>query len=145
MPLRDRSATVHRRRCSASEITEALRRVVAGEVDDRPLRRAQYAGDASNYRVVPTTVVFPTDTDDLIAAVETARTLGVPVTVRGGGTSVAGNAIGPGVVIDTSRHLNRILEVDIEQRRAVVQPGVVLADLQRRVVAHGLRFGPDPS
>lgn len=129
----------------SSEVAEALRQVVAGEVDGSSLRRAQYSSDAGNYRVVPDAIVFPAETDDIVAATEVARSLGVPVTMRGGGTSVAGNAIGPGVVVDTSRHLNKIIEVDIEQRRAVVQPGVILADLQRRVARHGLRFGPDPS
>ncbi|HLS74565.1 MAG TPA: FAD-linked oxidase C-terminal domain-containing protein [Actinomycetaceae bacterium] len=116
-----------------------------GTVHDDALSRGQYATDASNYRVVPDVVVVPRDVDDARAALETARRLGAPVTSRGGGTSIAGNSIGPGVVIDFSRHVNRILEIDPEARTARVEPGVVMSDLQRAAKPHGLRFGPDPS
>ncbi len=129
----------------ALDLAAALSDAVAGEVSAATRRRAEYSTDASNYRVVPQVVVFPRDTDDLIAALTTARAAGASVTMRGGGTSVAGNAIGPGVVIDTSRHLNRILDVDIEARTARVQPGVIMSSLQKHVAPHGLRFGPDPS
>ncbi|MCG2802163.1 MAG: FAD-binding oxidoreductase [Cellulomonas sp.] len=101
--------------------------------------------DASNYRVVPQVVVAPLDTDDLLAALAVARDAGVPVTARGGGTSVAGNAIGPGVVLDLARHLHRIDGLDPQARTARVQPGVVMATLQQAAAPHGLRFGPDPS
>ena len=123
----------------------ALRAAVAGEVDDSARRRAEYSADASNYRVVPRVVVFPRDADDLLAAAEVARRTGTPLTVRGGGTSIAGNAVGPGIVVDTSRHLGQILALDPQARTARVQPGVVLADLQAAAGRHGLRFGPDPS
>jgi len=128
-----------------SELEGALRAAMAGEVDADKRRRAEYSSDASNYRVVPDVVVFPKDAEDLAAALATARELGAPVTMRGGGTSVAGNAIGPGVVIDTSRHLNRILAIDPEAQTVTVQPGVILANLQTALAPHGLRFGPDPS
>jgi FAD/FMN-containing dehydrogenase/Fe-S oxidoreductase len=114
-------------------------------VDDSTRRRAEYSTDASNYRVVPTVVAFPRDVDDAIAAIETARDLGVPVTSRGGGTSVAGNAVGTGLVLDWSRHVNRVLEIDPESATARVEPGVVMAMLQKAAAPHGLRFGPDPS
>lgn len=127
------------------DVAAALRARLDGEVDTATRRRAEYSTDASNYRVVPEVVVFPRDRDDLIAAVTTARENGAHVTMRGGGTSVAGNAIGPGVVIDTSRHLNRILDVDVEAKTARVQPGVILSHLQKQVGPHQLRFGPDPS
>src|SRR5699024_11051335 len=104
-----------------------------------------YSTDASNYRVVPQVVVFPRTTDDVLAALEVARAHGVPVTSRGGGTSIAGNAVGPGMVIEFSRHLNAILEIDPDARTARVQPGVIHTDLQKAAAAHGLRFGPDPS
>lgn len=128
-----------------TDIVALLSAAVSGEVDASTRRRAEFSSDASNYRVVPQVVVFPRDADDLIAAVTTAREASVPVTIRGGGTSTAGNSIGTGVVIDTSRHMNRILSVDTEAKTARVQPGVILTDLQRLVSAHGLRFGPDPS
>jgi FAD/FMN-containing dehydrogenase/Fe-S oxidoreductase len=95
--------------------------------------------------VVPAVVAFPRTDDDVAAAVEMCREEGVALTVRGGGTSVAGNAVGPGVVLDLSRHRNRVLGVDPDRRRAIVEPGVVLDDLQRAARPHGLRFGPDPS
>jgi FAD/FMN-containing dehydrogenase/Fe-S oxidoreductase len=114
-------------------------------VDDSRRRRAEYATDASNYRVVPEVVVFPRDADDALAALAVAREAGAPVTARGGGTSVAGNAVGPGVVLDFSRHMHRIGAVDPEARTAVVEPGVVMGNLQAAARPHGLRFGPDPS
>ncbi|CAO1652566.1 FAD-binding oxidoreductase [Salinibacterium sp. NYA9b] len=116
-----------------------------GEVDDSTRRRAEYSSDASNYRVVPQVVVFPRDTDDVLAALSVSRETGTPLTSRGGGTSVAGNAIGTGIVVDFSRHLNHVLEIDADARTARVQPGTVLATLQSAAQPHGLRFGPDPS
>jgi len=128
-----------------ADIVAELTAAVDGEVDANSRRRAEYSTDASNYRIVPQVVVFPRDADDLVAALATARTIGVPTTMRGGGTSTAGNSIGAGVVIDTSRHMNRILDVDLEAKTARVQPGVILTDLQKRVGPAGMRFGPDPS
>jgi FAD/FMN-containing dehydrogenase/Fe-S oxidoreductase len=128
-----------------TEIVSALRRVVRGLVDDSTRVRAEYATDASNYRVIPQVVVFPRDTEDVLATLETARTLGVPVTSRGAGTSCAGNAVGTGVIIDFSRHLRRIYDIDPEAKTARVDPGVVMSDLQAAARPHGLRFGPDPS
>lgn len=130
---------------STTDLAAALRAAVKGEVDTSARRRAEYSSDASNYRVVPQVVVFPLDADDVIAAHRVSRETGVPLTMRGGGTSVAGNAIGPGIVLDTSRHMNQILEIDVEAKTARVQPGVVLSVLQAAVAPHGLRFGPDPS
>ncbi|HLH47228.1 MAG TPA: FAD-binding and (Fe-S)-binding domain-containing protein, partial [Acidimicrobiales bacterium] len=101
--------------------------------------------DASNYRVVPRVVVFPRTVDDILAVVDVCRRTRTPLTSRGGGTSIAGNAVGPGVVLDMGRHLRRVTAVDPDARTATVEPGVVLDDLQRAVGRHGLRFGPDPS
>ena len=116
-----------------------------GSVDFGRRRRAEYAQDASNYRQVPSAVVLPADTDELVAAINACRNLGVAVTLRGAGTSIAGQAVGDGVVIDTSRSLTRILDIDPEGRTARVQPGVILDELQAACRPHGLRFGPDPS
>ncbi|MFS0702137.1 FAD-binding and (Fe-S)-binding domain-containing protein [Cellulomonas sp. 179-A 4D5 NHS] len=127
------------------DVVAALRSAVRGSVDDSSRRRAEYSTDASNYRVVPQVVVFPRDTDDVLAALEVTRAAGVPLTSRGGGTSVAGNAVGTGVVLDFSRHVNRVLAIDPEARTARVEPGVVMSELQRQAAPHGLRFGPDPS
>lgn len=127
------------------EVEAALRRAGLTDVDTSPRRRAEYSSDASIYRLVPQVVAFPRSADDIAAAVAVARETGVPLVARGGGTSIAGNALGTGIVIDTSRHLTRVLEVDPASRTALVEPGVVLTDLQRVLAPHGLRFGPDPS
>ncbi|MCL2465605.1 MAG: FAD-binding oxidoreductase, partial [Micrococcales bacterium] len=128
-----------------ADLVGELRTAVRGEVDASARRRAEYSSDASNYRVVPHVVVFPADVDDVLAALDVARAAGVPLTSRGAGTSVAGNAIGPGVVIDFSRHVNRIVSLDPQARTATVEPGLVMAALQTAAAPHGLRFGPDPS
>jgi FAD/FMN-containing dehydrogenase/Fe-S oxidoreductase len=122
-----------------------LERELRGEVFTSPLRVALYSSDASNYRVPPRVVACPLDEADLVAAVRIAARHRLPVTMRGGGTSISGNAIGPGLVLDVSEHLDRIVSLDAEARTAVVQPGVVLSDLQAAAGRHGLRFGPDPS
>ncbi|WP_053203737.1 FAD-binding and (Fe-S)-binding domain-containing protein [Jiangella muralis] len=128
-----------------NQLVAALRAHGIAEVDGSALRRAEYSTDASNYRVVPQAVVFPRDAGEVAGVVAVAREHGVAVTARGGGTSVAGNAVGPGIVMDLSAHLNRIDVVDPDARIAVVEPGVVLGSLQRAAAPHGLRFGPDPS
>ncbi|WP_425561090.1 FAD-binding and (Fe-S)-binding domain-containing protein [Myceligenerans crystallogenes] len=126
-------------------VADALRTVVAGAVDASTRRRAEYSTDASNYRVVPEMVVFPESSDDVVAARTLLRELEIPVTARGAGTSVAGNAVGTGVVLDFSRHLNQVLDVDPEARTARVQPGAKMSALQAAAKPQGLRFGPDPS
>ncbi|MEU5313561.1 FAD-binding and (Fe-S)-binding domain-containing protein [Streptomyces sp. NPDC021562] len=128
----------------ASDDLAAALRAAGVEFDDSPLARALYSSDASLYRVVPSTVVKARSADDVIAVREVARELRVPVTMRGAGTSIAGNAVGSGIVVDT-RRFNRILDIDPAARTARVEPGVVHADLQRAAAPHGLRFGPDPS
>ncbi|HZJ07558.1 MAG TPA: FAD-linked oxidase C-terminal domain-containing protein [Nocardioidaceae bacterium] len=128
-----------------TQIAETLRREGVADVDDSNLAKALYSSDASLYRVVPAVVVRPRHVDELIATVAVARESGIGLTMRGAGTSIAGNAVGAGIVVDTSKHLNRILSLDRETRTAVVQPGVVHAALQREARSHGLRFGPDPS
>ena len=127
------------------EVVEALRRAGLSDTSDSALTRSLYASDASLYRVEPLAVTRPRHTDEVVAAMDVCRSLGVPLTMRGAGTSIAGNAVGPGVVLDTSRHLTRILAVDAETGTALVEPGVVHAALQRRVLPLGWRFGPDPS
>ncbi|MFD6097838.1 FAD-binding and (Fe-S)-binding domain-containing protein [Nocardiopsis flavescens] len=129
--------------------TEALRRdledAVGGTVAFDPGTRALYTSDASNYRVVPLGVVLPATVEDCVSALRVCAAHGVPATPRGGGTSIAGNAIGPGVVIDTSRHLTAIEDIDPVARTATVQPGVVLDALRAATAVHGLTFAPDPS
>ncbi|MEU3959994.1 FAD-binding and (Fe-S)-binding domain-containing protein [Streptomyces buecherae] len=101
--------------------------------------------DASNYRRVPLAVVAPRDADDIAATLAVCREHGVPVVPRGGGTSIAGQATGVGVVLDTTRYLNRVVSLDPEARTAVVQPGVICDELRSAAAPYGLTFGPDPS
>ena len=129
----------------SSGVSTALRRAGLTEVDDSRRRRAEYSSDASIYRVAPTVVAFPRHVEEILAALDVARTMSVPLTMRGAGTSIAGNAIGSGIVLDTSRHLGRVLQIDPARRVATVEPGCVMATLQREAAVHGLRFGPDPS
>ena len=112
--------------------------------DRSTLSRALYSSDASLYRVVPEAVCVPANTRELTDAVDRALADRLPVTMRGAGTSCAGNAVGPGLVIDT-RRLDGIVSLDPSSARAVAQPGVVQGVLSIAGRAHGLRFGPDPS
>lgn len=130
---------------STSDLLAELRRRGVEGCDDSSLTRALYATDASLYRVPPRAVARPRDTDELLAVLDVARATGVPLTARGAGTSIAGNAVGPGLVVDCARHLHRVHDLDPGTRLARVEPGVVHAVLQGRARAHGLRLGPDPS
>ncbi|MFH8346734.1 FAD-binding and (Fe-S)-binding domain-containing protein [Streptomyces sp. NPDC018045] len=127
------------------ELARELADAVRGEVSLAAGDRALMTMDASNYRRVPRAVVAPRDAEDVAAALRVCREHGVPVVPRGGGTSIAGQATGVGVVLDFTRHLRRIVALDPEAGTAVVQPGVVLDDLRAAAGAHGLTFGPDPS
>jgi FAD/FMN-containing dehydrogenase/Fe-S oxidoreductase len=125
-------------------LARELRAELRGRVADDAGSRALYTTDGSNYRAVPDLVVVPADREDLATAVALTAAGGAPVTMRGGGTSMAGNAIG-GVVIDASRYITRIIDVDAKARTAVVEPGAVLTDLLAATRPHGLTFGADPS
>ncbi|GHB06529.1 MULTISPECIES: FAD-binding and (Fe-S)-binding domain-containing protein [Streptomyces] len=127
------------------DLAARLRRHVRGEVRCDTTARALVTMDASNYRRVPLCVVAPRDADDVSAVLEVCRERGVPVVARGGGTSIAGQATGTGVVLDFTRYMNRLLDLDPDARTAVVQPGLVLDRLQEAAAPHGLRLGPDPS
>ncbi|RZQ64709.1 FAD-binding and (Fe-S)-binding domain-containing protein [Amycolatopsis suaedae] len=130
------------------ELREDLRRElgrIEGQAAFDPGTLALYTTDASNYRHEPVGVVLPRTDADVEAAVAAARAVGVPIVPRGGGTSVAGNSCGPGLVLDFSRHLGGVEDLDPDARTAWVRPGTVLDDLQAAAAPHGLRFGPDPS
>ncbi|MDC4233504.1 FAD-binding oxidoreductase [Actinomyces sp. B33] len=122
-----------------------LERAVTGEVDWSTGTRARYSTDAGLYRIPPLAVVFPSSVEDVLAALDVARSHRIPITSRGGGTSCSGNAVGPGIVLDFSRHLTRVVSIDPQARTAVVEPGCIEADLQEAARPFGLRFGPDPS
>ncbi|MFD5160638.1 FAD-binding and (Fe-S)-binding domain-containing protein [Streptomyces hawaiiensis] len=127
-------------------LTDRIAEIAPGlRVETGPGATGPYAYDASNYRVPPRAVAFPRTADDVVAVVRACRETGIPVTARGGGTSMAGNAVGPGVVLDFSRYMNRILDIDVQARTARVEAGVVLDALRSATALHGLDFGPDPS
>ncbi len=115
------------------------------DVDASSGTRARYSSDAGLTRIPPLAVAFPRTPEQAVAAFDLARAHGVPLTARGGGTSCASNAIGPGLVLDFSRHMNRVLSIDPEAHTATVEPGCVGSTLQAAAAKHGLRFGPDPS
>lgn len=115
------------------------------DVDASSGTRARYSSDAGLTRIPPLAVAFPRTPEQAIAAFDLARAHGVPLTARGGGTSCASNAIGPGLVLDFSRHMNRVISIDPEARTATVEPGCIGSTLQAAAAKHGLRFGPDPS
>ncbi len=129
----------------AESLCAALRREVRGDVRFDAGSRALYATDASNYRQVPIGVVLPRDAEDVIATVALARRYGAPLLCRGGGTSLAGQCCNVAVILDFSRYMSQILEVDSVRRLARVQPGVVLDDLRAAAEKHNLTFAPDPA
>ncbi len=122
-----------------------LEAAIDGEVRFDRISRALYSTDASVYQIEPIGVVIPRSHEAVIRAVEIAARHGVPITPRGGGTSQAGQSIGAGLVLDTSKHLNRILEINPDERWARVEPGVVLDELNAALRPHQLRFAPDVS
>jgi FAD/FMN-containing dehydrogenase/Fe-S oxidoreductase len=128
-----------------AELAEALRRAVGGEVRFDSYTRHLFSRDASMYAIEPIGVVFPRDAADVAAVVTTAGEFGAPVLPRGAGTSLAGQTVGHAVVMDLSRHMTRIIDIDAERNVARVQPGVVQEQLNLAAARHGLVFGPDTS
>ena len=128
-----------------AELAQALRRVVGGEVRFDSYTRYLFSRDASMYSIEPIGVVFPRDAADVAAVVTTAGEFGVPVLPRGAGTSLAGQAVGRAIVMDLSRHMTKIKNIDAERNVARVQPGVVQEQLNLAAARHGLVFGPDTS
>src|SRR4029079_9629812 len=122
-----------------------LQNHTTGEVRFDRISRALYSTDASVYQIEPQGVVLPRSRDDLIRIGRACAEHGCSMTMRGGGTSQAGQAIGPGIIVDTSKYLNRVLELNVVQRWARVEPGIVLDELNAGLKPHGLRFAPDIS
>jgi FAD/FMN-containing dehydrogenase/Fe-S oxidoreductase len=122
-----------------------LRAAITGDVFFDPFNRGRYATDASFYQIMPRGVVVPRSIDEALRALAICRDDGRIVTPRGGGTSQCGQTVNDGIVIDFSRHLNRILSLDVENRICVVEPGIVLDDLNRQLKKHGLWFPVDVS
>jgi FAD/FMN-containing dehydrogenase len=135
----------HERFGAAKELEAKLRTSVKGEIRFDEASRALYATDASNYRQVPIGLVVPRDESDVIATIAACHELGAPVLSRGGGTSLAGQCCNVAVVVDFSKYLHSILELDPVKRKAWVQPGVVLDALRLEAEKHELTFAPDPA
>ena len=129
----------------AVALERALRSQLRGEVRFDSGSRALYASDGSNYRQVPIGVVLPRDVDDVLATISLAREYGAPILCRGSGTSLAGQCCNVAVILDFTRYMNHILEIDPARRVARVQPGVVLDNLRNAAEKHHLTFGPDPA
>jgi FAD/FMN-containing dehydrogenase/Fe-S oxidoreductase len=129
----------------AARLAEELRAAIKGEVRFDDGSRALYATDASNYRQTPIGVVMPRDAQDVMAAVSLARKHGAPILGRGAGTSLAGQCCNVAVVVDMSKYMHRIVEMNPMQKFARVEPGIVLDDLRRAAEEHTLTFGPDPA
>src|SRR5574340_975095 len=129
----------------AEKLAAALAARLRGEVRFDHGSRALYATDGSNYRQVPIGVVVPRDEEDVMATVELCRRFGAPLLSRGGGTSLAGQCCNVAVVMDFSKYMNKILELNPEERYAWVQPGLILDDLRNAAEKFHLTFAPDPS
>ncbi|HEY0527077.1 MAG TPA: FAD-linked oxidase C-terminal domain-containing protein [Stellaceae bacterium] len=147
MPLDSpsRDAPTPRPRAGGAGLEDRLRRELKGEVLFDAFSRGRYSTDASIYQIEPVGVVVPEDRDDVAAAIAIAREEGVPVLPRGGGTSQCGQTVGRALVVDCSKHMNRLLSVDAAARRAVVQPGLVLDRLNKTLRKDGLFFPVDVS
>ncbi|MBI4465761.1 MAG: FAD-binding protein [Acidobacteria bacterium] len=130
---------------ASTALESDLKKAVRGEVRFDAYSRILYSTDASLYQIEPLGVVIPRDREDVIAAMEVARRHQVPILPRGAGTSLAGQAVGRAVIFDFSKYMNRVLEINAEQRRVRVQPGVVLDELNKQLQPHGLLFPPDPA
>src|SRR5689334_16300765 len=127
------------------KLASSLAREVRGEVRFNDDDKALYSTDASNYRQVPIGVVLPRDADDVVRAVAVCRSFGAPIVSRGGATDLAGATCNAAVVIDMSKYMNHVLEIDWDNKWARVEPGTVLDDLRHQAEQRHLTFGPDPA
>ncbi len=130
---------------ATQELIHALRQAIQGEVKFDQLTRQIYSTDASSYRIVPAGVVIPRNGDDVAAAIEIAGRHQASLVPRGGGSSLSGQTIGPGLILDYSRYLNRVLEINREERWVRVEAGITLDQLNETLRPHGLMVGPDPA
>src|SRR4051794_19156967 len=122
-----------------------LRAAVKGEVRFGDGDRGMYASDAGNYRMVPIGIVLPVDVDDVMHVLAVCRRHGAPIVARGGGTGIPGQTVNVAIVLDFSKYMNRVVEMNPDQKYARVQPGIVLDELRKAAGKHGLTFGPDPA
>src|SRR5262247_300327 len=129
----------------AGALERELRSVIRGEVRFSAGDRALYSSDASNYRQVPIGVVIPRDKEDVILTVAACRRRRAPILARGGGTGIPGQSVNVAVMIDFSKYMHNVIELDPQRRFARVEPGCVLDTLRDAAEKHRLRFGPDPA
>ncbi len=127
------------------DLIKVLRKKIQGEVRQNLVDRTLYSTDASNYRIIPQAVVIPENQEDLAVTIYEASCQDVSVTVRGAGTSLAGQAVGAGIIVDLSKRMNKVIEVDADGRKAKVEPGITIDELNRKLSCFDLMFGPDPS
>ncbi|MCQ3936912.1 MAG: FAD-binding oxidoreductase, partial [Chloroflexi bacterium] len=127
------------------EFLHDLKKRFKGDLRLDSASRVLYSTDASAYQIEPLGVAIPKTDEDLHAAVELAAAYRIPILPRGSGSSLAGQAIGNALILDCSRWLDAVVDLNTESRTAIVQPGVILADLNRAAAKHGLMFGPDPA
>ena len=130
---------------NVSELRHELTTALSGDIRFDAVSKALYSTDASVYQIEPIGVALPRSRDDLRRIVQICARTGCPITMRGGGTSQAGQAIGAGLIVDTSKYLTAILQLNVEQQWVRVEPGVVLDELNAQLRPHGLRFAPDVS
>src|SRR5256714_4004012 len=130
---------------AAAALEKELKQTIKGEVRFDRGSRALYATDGSNYRQIPIGLVVPRDDADVITAVGACRKYGAPVLARGAGTSLAGQCCNVAVVLDFTKYMNQIVELNADARFARVQPGIVLDRLRAQAEKHRLTFGPDPA
>tara|TARA_Y100000996_G_scaffold408426_1_gene387474 strand:- start:1436 stop:4333 length:2898 start_codon:yes stop_codon:yes gene_type:complete len=128
-----------------AELINDLSRTIQGEVRSDDMSRTLWSTDASIYQIKPVAVVLPKSKDDVISVIETCHKYGVSVLPRGGGTSLAGSTVGESVIVDFSRYMNDLKEVNIEEQWVKTQPGIVLDVLNQKIEKHGFLFAPDPS
>ncbi len=127
----------------AQQLEKLLTGQAQGEVRFDRLSRILYSTDASMYQIEPVGVFLPKSRGDVVSAIRIANELSIPVIPRGGGTGLAGQTVGKALIIDLSKYLNQILELNVEERWVRVQPGVVLDELNAYLKPHGLHFAPD--
>src|SRR5581483_6619803 len=140
-----RAAAAKSVKIDSSGLETALCREISGEVRFDNGSRALYATDGSNYRQIPIGVVIPRNTDDVIATVALCQQFGAPLLSRGGGTSLAGQCCNAALILDFSKYMASIIDIDPTRRLARVQPGVILDHLRAAAEKYHLTFGPDPA
>ena len=127
------------------QITADLARIIRGDVFGDILHRFAYSGDASIYSIVPLCVVAPRDSADIVATIKYAQAEGIPVVARGAGSGVAGESLCSGIVLDTTRYMNKIIRISDDAELVMCEPGVVLDELNNSLAKYGRKIGPDPS